>query len=180
MRKDAVLLSRSRYRLRLGDELQDEEFARLEWLYDQLYLKKYCHLNPHYKAEWLRRGQREGWLQLRVLQSPEGSIDGVLGWFATDASLSAPIVGYDTALPLKLGLYRQLTQLCFQEAASRRILLNFSSGAPQFKRTRGGQPQIEVSMVYVKHLAWPSRIIWGSLGLLMRTMGAPIMTALKV
>ena len=180
MRKDAVLLSRSRYRLRLGDELQDEEFARLEWLYDQLYLKKYCHLNPHYKAEWLRRGQREGWLQLRVLQSPEGSIDGVLGWFATDASLSAPIVGYDTALPLKLGLYRQLTQLCFQEAASRRILLNFSSGAPQFKRTRGGQPQIEVSMVYVKHLAWPSRIIWGSLGLLMRTMGAPIMKALKV
>lgn len=65
-----------------------------------------------------------------VLQSPEGRIDGVVGWFATDATLSAPIVGYDTALPIKLGLYRQLTQLCFQEAAARRIVLNFSSGAP--------------------------------------------------
>ncbi|MEY3110019.1 MAG: uncharacterized protein RL079_704 [Verrucomicrobiota bacterium] len=179
-RKDAALLARSRYRVRRGDELKDEDFERLEQLYNLLYLEKYCHLNPHYKAEWLRRGHQEGWLQLRVLQSPEGRIDGVVGWFATEATLSAPIVGYDTALPIKLGLYRQLTQLCFQEAAARRIVLNFSSGAPQFKRMRGGQPQIEVSMVYVKHLPWKNRIIWGLLGLLMRTIAAPVMKALKV
>jgi hypothetical protein len=166
--------------VRRGDELKDHDFVRLEQLYNLLYLEKYCQLNPHYKAEWLRRGHQEGWLQLRVLQSPEGSIDGVVGWFATEATLSAPIVGYDTALPIKLGLYRQLTQLCFQEAAARRIVLNFSSGAPQFKRMRGGQPQIEVSMVYVKHLPWKNRIIWGLLGLLMRTIAAPVMKALKV
>ena len=179
-RKDAALLARSRYRVRRGDELQTEDFVRLEQLYNQLYLEKYCQLNPHYKAEWLRRGHQEGWLQLRVLQSPEGRIDGVVGWFATEATLSAPIVGYDTALPIKLGLYRQLTQLCLQEAAARRVVLNFSSGAPQFKRMRGGQPQIEVSMVYVKHLPWKNRIIWGLLGLLMRTIAAPVMKALKV
>ena len=177
---DASLLARSRYRVRRGDELKDEDFERLEQLYNLLYLEKYCHLNPHYKAEWLRRGHQEGWLQLRVLQSPEGRIDGVVGWFATEATLSAPIVGYDTALPIKLGLYRQLTQLCLQEAAARRVVLNFSSGAPQFKRMRGGQPQIEVSMVYVKHLPWKNRIIWGLLGLLMRTIAAPVMKALKV
>jgi len=177
---DAALLARSRYRVRRGDELKDEDFVRLEQLYNQLYLEKYCQLNPHYKAEWLRRGHQEGWLQLRVLQSPEGRIDGVVGWFATEATLSAPIVGYDTALPIKLGLYRQLTQLCFQEAAARRIVLNFSSGAPQFKRMRGGQPQIEVSMVYVRHLPWKNRIIWGLLGLLMRTIAAPVMKVLKV
>jgi len=179
-RKDAALLARSRYRVRRGGELKDEDFVRLEELYNLLYLEKYCQLNPHYKAAWLRRGHQEGWLQLRVLQSPEGRIDGVVGWFATEATLSAPIVGYDTALPIKLGLYRQLTQLCFQEAGARRLVLNFSSGAPQFKRMRGGQPQIEVSMVYVKHLPWKNRIIWGLLGLLMRTIAAPIMKALKV
>ena len=178
--KDAALLARSRYRVRRGGELKDEDFVRLEELYNLLYLEKYCQLNPHYKAAWLRRGHQEGWLQLRVLQSPEGRIDGVVGWFATEATLSAPIVGYDTALPIKLGLYRQLTQLCFQEAGARRLVLNFSSGAPQFKRMRGGQPQIEVSMVYVKHLPWKNRIIWGLLGLLMRTIAAPIMKALKV
>jgi hypothetical protein len=45
---------------------------------------------------------------------------------------------------------------------------------------RGGQPQIEVSMVYVEHLPWKNRIIWGLLGLLMRTIAAPVMKALKV
>ena len=94
-RKDAALLARSRYRVRRGGELKDEDFVRLEELYNLLYLEKYCQLNPHYKAAWLRRGHQEGWLQLRVLQSPEGRIDGVVGWFATEATLSAPIVGYD-------------------------------------------------------------------------------------
>ena len=177
---DARLLSRSRYRLLHGCDLKDEDFERLEQLYNLLYLEKYCHLNPHYKAEWLRRGHREGWLQLQVLQSPEGRIDGVVGWFATDSTLSAPIVGYDTGLPMKLGLYRQLTQLCFQETAARRILLNFSSGAAQFKRMRGGQPRIEVSMIYVKHLPLSRRIVWGLLSILTRAVGVPVMKTFKL
>ena len=177
---DAGLLSRSRYRLLHGSDLKDEDFERLERLYNLLYLEKYCHLNPHYKAEWLRRGHREGWLQLQVLQSPEGVIDGVVGWFATHSTLSAPIVGYDTGLPMKIGLYRQLTQLCFRETAARRILLNFSSGASQFKRMRGGQPQIEVSMIYVKHLPLSRRIVWGLLSILARSVGVPVMKFFKL
>ena len=101
-------------------------------------------------------------------------------WFATEATLSAPIVGYDTALPIKLGLYRQLTQLCFQETAARRILLNFSSGASQFKRMRGGQPRIEVSMIYVKHLPLSRRIVWGLLSILTRAVGVPVMKIFKL
>lgn len=177
---DARLLSRSRYRLLHGCDLRDEDFERLEQLYNRLYLEKYCHLNPHYKAEWLRRGHREGWLQLQVLQSPEGRIDGVVGWFATDSTLSAPIVGYDTGLPMKVGLYRQLTQLCFQETAARRTLLNFSSGASQFKWMRGGQPRIEVSMIYVKHLPLSRRIVWGLLSILTRAVGVPVMKIFKL
>jgi len=179
-RMDASLLRRKRYRILRGNSLKDEDFKRMEQLYNQLYLNKYCRLNPHYKAEWLRSGQRDGWLELRVLQSPEGRVDGVLGWFATDTTLSAPIVGYDTTLPKQTGLYRQLTQLCLQEAAARRVVLNFSSGAAHFKRLRGGQPQIEWSMVYVKHLPIYNRIVWKLLGGVLKMVGVPLMRALKL
>ncbi len=179
-RMDAILLRRSPYQVVTGDDLEDADFQRLEQLYNLLYLDKYCVLNPHYSAEWIRRGQRDGWLQLRVLRTDEGRIDGVVGWFANAQIISAPLVGYDTALPQRAGLYRQLTQLCLQEAARRRVLLNFSSGAAGFKRLRGGEAQIEYSLVYVAHLGWARRLVWRVLATLLHGIGVPLMRTLKL
>ncbi|WP_339471125.1 GNAT family N-acetyltransferase, partial [Pseudomonas capeferrum] len=137
-------------------------------------------MNPHYSAKWIQRGQREGWLELRVLRGPDGRIDGALGWFANEAVISAPIVGYDTALPQGVGLYRQLTHLCLLEAVERRQVLNFSSGAAEFKRLRGGQPHIEYSLVYVAHLSWGRRLVWGVLASLLHGIGVPMMRKLKL
>ena len=133
-RLDATLLRRSPYTVVPGSELSEADFQRIEQLYNLLYLDKYSRLNPHYSAQWLQRGQAEGWLDVRALRNAEGRIDGALGWFANSALISTPIVGYDTALPQRAGLYRQLTRLCLQEAVNRRQVLNFSSGAAAFKR----------------------------------------------
>lgn len=179
-RLDATLLRRSGYEIVPGEALLDPDFERLEYLYNLLYLRKYSLLNPHYSAHWMRRGQREGWLVLRALRSPQGRIDGVVGWFAHPSGLSAPIVGYDTALPQRTGLYRLLTQLCLQEAVERRELLNFSAGAAGFKRLRGGQPQIEYSLVYVAHLPWPRRFAWTVLSHFLHTLAVPLMKRLKL
>lgn len=179
-RLDATLLRRSPYTVVPGNELNDDDFKRIEHLYNLLYLDKYCTLNPHYNAQWLRQGLREGWLEIRALRNAEGRIDGALGWFSSSTVISTPIVGYDTALPQRLGLYRQLTRLCLQEAAERRQVLNFSSGAAEFKRLRGGQPQIEYSLVYVAHLSWGRRLVWKVLSFLLHGIGVPLMRKLKL
>ena len=177
---DATLLQRSPYEVVPGTALSDADFQRIEHLYHLLYLDKYCTLNPHYSAQWIQRGQHEGWLEVRALRSPEGRIDGALGWFVNSAVISTPIVGYDTALPQRTGLYRQLTRLCLQEAVERRQVLNFSSGAAEFKRLRGGQPQIEYSLIHVAHLSWGRRLVWTVLSRLLHGIGVPMMRKLKL
>lgn len=177
---DYTLLRRSGYRIVEGHDLSDSDFPRLEELYNQLYLEKYCLLNPQFTADWLRCGQREGWLEIRVLRTDAGRIDGVLGWFANERILSAPIVGYDTTLPQRNGLYRMLTCMCLQEAVARRCLLNFSSGAAQFKRLRGGQAEIEYSMVYSRHLPASRQRVWRLLSLILQTLAVPIIRTLKL
>jgi len=179
-RIDASLLHRMPYEIVPGDKLCDEDYPRLEHLYNLLYLEKYCRLNPQFSANWLRCGQRDSWLQLRVLRTVAGRIDGVLGWFSNEHILTAPIVGYDTALPQRLGLYRLLTRMCLQEAVERRCVLNFSSGAAQFKRLRGGKPEIEYSMVYVRHLSADRRRAWKLLSQALHGIGLPIMRTFKL
>ncbi|MTC60463.1 hypothetical protein GKR50_10580 [Providencia rustigianii] len=179
-RLDATLLRRSPYTVVSGSELNDTDFKRIEHLYNLLYLDKYCTLNPHYNAQWLQQGQREGWLEIRALRAPDGRIDGALGWFSSSTVISTPIVGYDTVLPQRLGLYRQLTRLCLQEAVERRQVLNFSSGAAEFKRLRGGQPQIEYSLLYIAHLSWGRRLVWRVLSYLLHAIGVPIMRKFKL
>ncbi|MDW3714291.1 MULTISPECIES: hypothetical protein [unclassified Pseudomonas] len=179
-RMDATLLRRSPYEVVPGSRLDDADLQRIEHLYNLLYLDKYCRLNPHYNAQWLKRGRDEGWLELRALRSPEGRIDGALGWFANATLISAPIVGYDTALPQRAGLYRQLTRLCLQEAVERRVVLNFSSGAAGFKRLRGGQAEIEYSLIHVAHLPWHRRLVWTLLSRLLHGIAVPLMKKLKL
>ncbi|CAI8738591.1 hypothetical protein [Pseudomonas serbica] len=179
-RLDATLLRRSPYEVVPGTALSDADYQRIEHLYNLLYLDKYCTLNPHYSAQWMQRGQHEGWLELRALRSPEGRIDGALGWFANSTVISTPIVGYDTSMPQRAGLYRLLTHLCLQETVERRQVLNFSSGAAEFKRLRGAQPQIEYSMIHVAHLSMGRRLVWTMLSRLLHGIGVPMMRKLKL
>lgn len=179
-RMDAKLLRSSAYRIVSGQDFSDADFTRAEELYSLLYLDKYCCLNPQYRANWLRQGLHEGWLEFRALKNPDGHIDGVVGWFASAHTLTAPIVGYDTGLPQKRGLYRMLTQLCLQQAARQRMVLNFSSGAAHFKRLRGGQPAIEYSLLYLNHLPSPCRVAWTLLSSLLHGIGVPLMKRMKL
>lgn len=180
VKSDARLLKKTPYQEVSGTRLTDKDFVRLEQLYRMLYIDKYCALNPQYTARWLYCGQRDGWLSLTALRHPGGQIDGVVGWFALDNVLTAPIVGYDTSLPATLGLYRLLTRLCLQEAVTRRVVLNFSAGAGHFKRLRGGVPQIEYSAIYVRHLSAERRRAWRVLAALLQSVAVPVMRTFKL
>jgi hypothetical protein len=172
-RIDLALLAR-------GDEIVPHEriepgdFDRLEQLYRMLYLDKYSYLNPQYTAEFLRAAHDTGWIRFTALRR-EGAIDGVLGTFEIDGTITAPVVGYDTSAPKSRALYRRLMALVLREALERKLTLNLSSGAAEFKRLRGGEPSIEYTAVYDRHLPVTRRAVWRSLAALVDRIGVPLL-----
>ncbi|WP_208347567.1 GNAT family N-acetyltransferase [Pseudaestuariivita rosea] len=174
-KRDQTLLSRTDYRVVEGACFADDDFDRAAELYGQLYLQKYTPLNPDYTPLYLKSLQANGLIRLFGLQTPNGRIDGILGLFENADTLTVPIIGYDTGLPKKLGLYRMLSALAQKHAIDENKVLNFSAGAAEFKRKRGSVPTIEVSAVYVAHLHWRKRLATRSVKALLDRIGVPIM-----
>ena len=81
--------------------------------------------------------------------------------------ITAPLFGYDTALPQRLGLYRLLSTLTSLEALAQGRVVHFSAGVGPFKRLRGGQAAIEYNAVYTRHLPAGWRRPWRFLQVLM-------------
>lgn len=94
--------------------------------------------------------------------------------------MTAPLFGYDTALPQSVGLYRMLSAVLIGLAGSRSLLLHESSGVGQFKRNRGAVAAIEFSAVYDRGTTWLNRCGWSFLELLLRRIGMPLIQKLKL
>lgn len=172
---DRKFLRKTRLIWKSAKDFSEEDFETAARLYAMLYLEKYCPHNPAYTANWLRAGHESGWLRLQGLVDNGGQLQAVVGWFENDELITAPIVGYNTDLPKKSGLYRLLTQACLEEAIRQKKILNFSSGAAQFKRLRGGKAEIEYSLVYVKHLNIFRRTTWKVMAFLLNVVAVPLM-----
>lgn len=160
VKRDLKLLARDDYEIVRGADFKAQDADRCAELYGKLYLEKHSRLNPSYTSEFVRLCMREGPLELVALRSKEsGQLDAVVGWLYAEEELSTPFMGYDTSLPVEWGLYRRLFALTLKEASQRGCLLNFSSGASEFKRRRGGQERWEYSAFAIRHLPryrqWP-------------------------
>lgn len=173
--RDRSLLKNTAYRVVPHDELTAADAPRMEHLYRLLYIEKYSPYNPQFTAVMLDECRQRGILRFAGLRTADGRLDGIVGWFERGGVMTVPIVGYDTALPQELGLYRLLTALVMREAAERKVLMNMSSGAAEFKRLRGARPELEYTAVYGPHLSWPRRAMWRTLAWLLTNVGAPIL-----
>ncbi len=174
-RADLALLARGDYRVIPWPRAAPLE--RAEELYRQLYVEKYPPLNPQFTTGFLREAVRRGVVRLYALERVTGEIDGVLGLVERDGVLTAPIVGYDTRLPMRLGLYRRLMAAVLKETLERGLALNLSAGAGHFKRLRGGSPLLEWTAFYTSHLPARSRWAWAALSNLAEHLGRPILEA---
>lgn len=141
--KDARLLARGDLEQRSGTGFSPADFRRAAALYSKLYLEKYSALNPHYSARFLAQAQSDLGLRLEGLFDAQGEMVGVIGRFEQYGTLTGPIVGYDTALPQSLGLYRRLRAINHGHARAGERLYNMSAGAEAFKRLRGGEATVE-------------------------------------
>lgn len=180
LKRDLSLLRRTPLRHCPDAEITDADYARIARLYEMLYIGKYSRSNPRYGEAFMRGWHRAGLLEFEGFRDDSGELLGVVGLFRQGGTATAPIVGYDTRQPQKLGLYRLLTACAYRRCMRQGWRLNFSAGAAGFKRLRGGIPAIEYSAVHARHLPLRTRAALGSLSLLTRRIGVPLLRRYKL
>jgi hypothetical protein len=179
-RDEKELASLKRYRVVHHSELEPDDLSRIADLYHQLYVQKHSRLNPQYTERFVKRAVKERWLDFTGLRGLSGRLDGVFGCFQQGSTTSTPFIGYDTRLPAELGLYRMLVALLLRRVAKERLLLNYSSGAGDFKRRRGGEPVLEWNALYTQHLHPSRRAGFVGLRELANRVGRPFLESRKI
>lgn len=172
---DRKLLEKAPFDIVGHDEIQPDDYPRIKQLYDLLYIEKYSLLNPQFTTAFIKNTHKQNLIRMKGLRDGKGVLQGIVGCFIRGGVMTVPIVGYNTGLPQRTGLYRMLMSMILQEAAERNMLLHLSSGAAHFKRIRGGKPAIEYSAVYVRHLPVGRKVVWTFLSLLLNKVGVPVM-----
>ena len=180
LKRDLQQLGRTALHRVRDDGITDDDYPRIARLYEMLYMEKYSRFNPHYSAEFMRRWHQAGLLEFHGFRDDSGILQCVVGLFRQGTTFTSPIVGYDTSLPRQLGLYRLLTACAYEATMEKGCRLNFSAGAAEFKRLRGGAPAIEYSAVYTRHLSRKIRNALGALSLATRRVGAPLLSKYKL
>lgn len=175
LKRDLALVGRHDREHRIAIDFDDDDFRRIGDLYTQLYIRKYSTLNPCYHWSLIKAWYRARLLQLRGIRDESGVLQGVVGIVRFGNLLTSPIVGYNTALPEKLGLYRMLSSLVMREAMEESCLVNLSAGVAHFKRQRGGRPAMEYSAVAAWHLPRKTRLALEALSAVTRHVGVPVM-----
>lgn len=175
MKRDRKLLEKTEYTLSGADTFSASDWTRATALYHMLYVDKYTALNPQYTPGFLAQGHQIGLLRIIGLRGRDGILDGVAGMFQNGKTMTVPLIGYDTAKPQELGLYRMLNAIAQRRAAQSASFYNLSAGAAGFKRHRNGVPAIEYTAVYVGHLGLKARSATRLVQLILTHVGVPLL-----
>jgi hypothetical protein len=175
MKRDRARLRATPFEWVGNGDFAEADYARAEQLYDMLYLDKYTPLNPHYTARYIAEMHRRGIISMAGLRRPGSELVAVTGLFENGGTLTQPIVGYDTGLPVADGLYRMMMAVAQDHATARGLFFNMSAGAAGFKRRRGAVAAIEYNAVYAGHLPRRRRIAVRVMETVLALVGIPLL-----
>lgn len=134
------------------------DYEKMQKLYEALYIEKHSNQNPKFSAKFIELSHRCEFLEIYAFYEGNEMI-AFIAMFQMDGVLSTPMLGYDTSMPQEFGLYRILCAKLHQLATQRGLDINFSSGAGEFKKLRGGVAALEYTAIYTKHLCWYKRAV---------------------
>jgi hypothetical protein len=157
VRRDAKLLERPDVELLGPDDLTLGDIPALRQCFRQVFFGKHPPLNPDFSNAFFELCLTQRYCDLYALRH-DGQIVGVLALLARHGWMTTPLIGYDTDRPVALGLYRRLMALLLAKSQSAKSRLHYSSGAGQFKIARGGEPALEYTAIYTRHLPAQKRI----------------------
>jgi len=177
---DRRALAKSEYKLVMHEEICESDYPNIVSLYNKLYLDKYSQHNPQFSLKLIAYWHKHKLLTMFGLRDSQGDLQGIIGIFESEKVITAPLVGYNTDLPNQNALYRILIYLILDYSEKKGHCLNLSSGASDFKILRGGQPFIEYSALYVKHLPFYRRLTWKVVNGLLRTLFVPLVKRYKL
>ncbi|MBA3661017.1 MAG: hypothetical protein H0W64_04790 [Gammaproteobacteria bacterium] len=172
LRRDEKILRDSGYDVG-EDNLTQQDIFRMKELYDSLYLDKYSYLNPQYSTEFIGFLTNNLMFNIRTIKKAN-QIDAFIGCLTRNNITYAPLFGYDTNQPAKLGLYRMLSAIKINIAIENDTILHSSAGAGGFKRHRGHVSAPEYHAVYTKHLPIGRRRAWTLLKWIVNHIGMPL------
>jgi len=181
-RKDARLERRSGLRREpFHPERDSQEVADL---YAQLYLDKHSTCNPVFSARMIEHAARTGLFEVTVWRqegegdgdhSQRGPIEIAIGTWTVNGAVTAPMLGYNTRRPAKAGYYRIACRAILDVAIEQGALGHRSSGAAQFKQSRGAESSLEFNAVFDDHLSWWRRLPWRLFQRLLDRFVVPLM-----
>lgn len=149
-------------------------------LYHKLYIEKYSTLNPQFTIKYFQECYENGIIDFQGYTDKHGVLKAFSGQFTLDNTITSPLVGYDTSAPRKKSLYIHAAQLAILSKFKLNLLLNLSSGAPEFKRMRGGEPSIEYSALFINHLSKKRKFRWKVLKFISNKFGVPLIKKYKL
>ena len=160
IKKDLKLLQTSPFKLLTDQEINERLVKGLRQVYLDLYIHKYSIYNPQYTLAFFTRALRASFFEIYAFVTEKEEVRAGGLYYRFDDELTTPILGYDLTRPQKEGLYRLATLRTFQVARPKQYVVNRSSGAPGYKRARGGQQVIEYSYVNLHKQPFKRRLPW--------------------
>lgn len=161
LKRDLALLARSDLTIVSDADFTAQDLERALRLYQIIYRHRHSLRNPDYSIEFLQWARRRGLIELLGLRSSAGQLCAFAARHNQGATTSVPMLGYDLEADRRDGLYRQLVAVLIREAGVRQQTFDFSSGAGDFKRKRGFEPRLELTMLRAPSQwprRWPGRI----------------------
>jgi hypothetical protein len=143
--RDLKLLTKSGLLVTRPVTVDIHQAERLRAWYERIYLQKHSQLNAQYTAEFFLGVINQGLMELMVLEK-QGEWLGFALISRRGNVASVPALGYGE-LCESLGGYRLIFAAIYGQTVGHGALLNYSSGAGDFKRKRGGQPHLEYTLL---------------------------------
>ena len=160
--RDHTARKRSGLRMVVTHQVSRESARRMSALYNRIYLDKHSQLNAQYTPDFFEDMVNHHVMRALLLTHSNGDIMAFAMLYQVGDTLTVPALGYATDAEID-GLYRLLFSAIHEYAQSHALLLNYSSGAGDFKRKRGGVPKLEYTMIQApKHSSrWKtSLLLW--------------------